>query len=296
MRKIVVLLIILTMLSTMAFAATRIELYIDYEIATVDGKYIAIDEENPNVTPIIRNNRTLLPVRFIAENLGMTVTWEESTKTVTLTGDKTITLVIDSTTAYINGTPQALDSAPIIHENRTYLPIRFISEALDKQVDWDEFNERVTIRPIPPVYDAIEVFNGLTFEPVFPAGLSNTWFSEMDYIDGYMYGDCGVNFGPVNDPEALILDKPMADFFANLSEDTFPVMFNGAVVKTFKIIGAERFAIVNATVTGFETDSPTDNIMYLVYDKDTGLFVFAAVIGTDQAAMDKLNEIIAEFK
>ena len=294
MRKLTSLLIVLVMISTMALAATRIELYVDYSVATVDGKDIPIDADDSSVTPIIRDNRTLLPVRFIAENLGMAVAWEESTRTVTLSGDKTIVLTINNSMAYINNQPYTLDSVPIIHANRTYLPARFISETLDRKVDWYEWEQKVTIRPMPPVYESIEIFNGLRFTPVFPNGLAGSAFSTFEYSDGEMHSNGGVVFGPVNDPDANVLGEPMASFLARAPEDIFPVMFEDAVVKTYKVIGKERFAIVNADLDlglGF-----TDNIMYLVYDKDAQLFIFGAVVGTDQAAVDRLNSILEQYK
>ena len=68
---------------------TRIELWIDKKDAKVNGKSIQIDPNNPKVVPIIRDGRTLMPMRFIAEKLGATgedgIKWFEATKIVQLT-------------------------------------------------------------------------------------------------------------------------------------------------------------------------------------------------------------------
>ena len=90
-----------------------------------------------DVPPVIVNNRTMLPARFAAEALGGVVTWNAEARKVTiLSGETGIELYIDSTTAYIDGREVTLDSAPFIKDDRTYLPVRFVAEALGAKVDW----------------------------------------------------------------------------------------------------------------------------------------------------------------
>lgn len=62
----------------------HIELTIGNNIATVNGKKVKIDSANPKVVPFILNGRTMLPLRFIAENLGAEVEWEAQMQTVTI--------------------------------------------------------------------------------------------------------------------------------------------------------------------------------------------------------------------
>ena len=57
-------------------------------MARVNGNYKFIDPDNPNVVPIIIEGRTMLPIRFVAENLGCDVKWDGVTKTVTITYPK----------------------------------------------------------------------------------------------------------------------------------------------------------------------------------------------------------------
>lgn len=70
---------------TIKFKNNTIELWINNPKAKINGKEVWIDPDNHNVKPIIVNNRTMLPLRFVAENLGCKVDWEEETKTITLT-------------------------------------------------------------------------------------------------------------------------------------------------------------------------------------------------------------------
>jgi len=62
-----------------------IEMTINNPTATVNGKKVQIDPKNPKITPIIKDGRTMVPLRFLAENLGCTVKWIAETKTIIVT-------------------------------------------------------------------------------------------------------------------------------------------------------------------------------------------------------------------
>lgn len=121
------------------YAQTPIVLQINNKIMTANGIEKEIDSE-----PIIINNRTLLPIRAVIEEIGGTVNWDNKKQEITLTyqGD-TIRLVIDNTTAYLNDTAITLDTAPVIINGRTMIPIRFIAESFHFDVVWD--NQTITI-------------------------------------------------------------------------------------------------------------------------------------------------------
>lgn len=70
---------------TISFKNTTINLWIGKNSAEVNGMYRLIDSKNPNVSPIIINDRTMLPIRFVTEMLGCTVEWDPDTRTVTIT-------------------------------------------------------------------------------------------------------------------------------------------------------------------------------------------------------------------
>ena len=113
-------------------------------VMTVNGAEKPIDAEGS--TPVIVNDRTLLPVRAVVEEMGGTVAWDGTTQTVTLTyHSDEIKLVIDNLTATANGAPHTLDTAPTIIHDRTMLPIRFIAESFQFKVDWSQETQTVTI-------------------------------------------------------------------------------------------------------------------------------------------------------
>ncbi len=113
---------------------TEIKMTIDSLTATVDGVAKTLD-----AAPIIRNSRTMLPVRFVAENLGGAVGWDDATKTVSVkSADTTIEIVIGANTAKVNGNVISLDSPAFIENSRTYLPVRVVAENLGATVAWDD--------------------------------------------------------------------------------------------------------------------------------------------------------------
>lgn len=104
-----------------------------------------------DVAPKIVNDRTMLPARFVAESLGAKVDWDEEKQLVTIVGvnekneEVTILITIDSDIALVNGKEVKLDSPAFIENDRTYTPLRFISENLGAKVDWNEEQQKVTI-------------------------------------------------------------------------------------------------------------------------------------------------------
>lgn len=116
-------------------------LTIDQRTASVFGETVVND-----VAPVIRNARTLLPIRFVAEALGAEVAWDAPQQKVTITKDDlSIDIFIGSPFALVNGDPVQLDAPAFIENSRTYLPLRFIAENLGAEVAWDQSAQQVTI-------------------------------------------------------------------------------------------------------------------------------------------------------
>jgi GH25 family lysozyme M1 (1,4-beta-N-acetylmuramidase) len=111
---------------------------------TVNGISQKIDAQGSK--PIIKNGRTLLPIRTLIESLGGQVLWDAKEQKVTITlNGHSIVLWIGKTTALVDGSKTTLDVAPTIITGRTYLPLRFISENLGASVNWDDKTQTVTI-------------------------------------------------------------------------------------------------------------------------------------------------------
>ena len=88
----------------------------------------------------------MLPIRFIAEALGAKVKWNESQRSVIIEKDDIkIVIYIDSDKAIVNNKTVTLDSPAFIENDRTYLPLRFVSENLGADVEWIEKTQEVII-------------------------------------------------------------------------------------------------------------------------------------------------------
>ncbi len=113
---------------------------------TVNGVKL---EFTDNVTPFIdeQSERTLVPMRDIFEAVGAVVQCDESTQTVIAVKDSSfVTLQIGSEKAFVNSEEKQLDVKALIKDDRTFVPLRFVSEALGAAVEWDNDNYTVVIK------------------------------------------------------------------------------------------------------------------------------------------------------
>lgn len=111
----------------------------DFQI-TVNTKEIPL---NNNVgMPFVEYDRTFVPIRVVSENLGYKVDWNQDKKLVTINGNKKVELVVGETSAKVQGNKVAIDStgkvASVLKNNRTYVPLRFVSEQMGAKVDYKQ--------------------------------------------------------------------------------------------------------------------------------------------------------------
>lgn len=98
-----------------------------------------------DVVPIVKD-RTLVPIRFISEELGFDVEYIEKSGTVNIKkNDRKIEITMDSDKAKVDNIEVELDVKPFIKENRMFVPLRFISEGLGEKVIWDGRNQIVLV-------------------------------------------------------------------------------------------------------------------------------------------------------
>ena len=128
-------------------APSLVALAIGTPNAYANGAKTMVDPENPEVQPIVKDDRTLVPVRFIAESFGAEVGWDEATQTVTITlNGVTTTLVIGSKEMKVGDRTVTLDVEAQTMNDRTLLPLRAIAEeALGKTVFWNEAAQLIVI-------------------------------------------------------------------------------------------------------------------------------------------------------
>ncbi len=202
MKKFFILLGLMLVMSTHVFATVTVEL---------NGEPINFTDANgQTVNAQIINNRTMVPLRKIFELLGAEIEWNGSTQTVVATkGDTIIKLQINNPTAEISraGVMQkiALDSKPIILNDRTLIPLRFVSESLGKQVAWNQDTQTAIIvdyeyfmntisKKAPIFYEALSKKNNSTTPTTLNItkeyfDLKNSAFNTASSINAIIYNN-----------------------------------------------------------------------------------------------------------
>ena len=140
MKKIISLLVALVVMtmSTVVLADNAPSVYLNGE------KMSFTDDVNPYIDA--ESGRTLVPMRDIYEAIGAVVQWDADTRTaIAVKGDTYVTVQIGSTKAFVNSEEHTLDVAGVITEDRTFLPLRFVVEAMGAAVEWDNDNYAVMI-------------------------------------------------------------------------------------------------------------------------------------------------------
>lgn len=98
------------------------------------------------VPPVISNDRTLVPVRVLFEHYNAKVSWNgELRQVMVISGTTVMIFNIDSKIVYLNGAAYTLDAPPVIINDRTLVPVRFISEKLGYIVGWDSATRTVSV-------------------------------------------------------------------------------------------------------------------------------------------------------
>jgi hypothetical protein len=111
------------------------------ESMVINDKEIIMD-----VAPFISNERAFVPIRVIAETFGAEVSWNGNDQTVSIKLDNVnMTLKINSNVVYMNDKKIELDTNILIKNDRTCVPLRFITEMLGAEVDWNVESSMITV-------------------------------------------------------------------------------------------------------------------------------------------------------
>lgn len=102
------------------------------------------------VNPLLKNNQLLVPIRPLAELIGASVTWDQNSRKIVLTGNgQSFESVINSVAALQNGKPVILTNPPQIIDGQAFLPLRTVAESLNLQVAWDGIQNQVVLSNQP---------------------------------------------------------------------------------------------------------------------------------------------------
>jgi len=99
-----------------------------------------------DLPPVLKEGRMLIPLRAISNGLKADVEWDAETKKITITKGETIVIIILGNMTYtVNGEEMQFDVGPELINNRTFVPLRFIAEALGLRVNFDKEIDEITI-------------------------------------------------------------------------------------------------------------------------------------------------------
>lgn len=194
-RSMVVLIVLLCLsISVPAMAAINVN---------VDGKELVFD-----VQPTIVSDRTMVPMRAIFEALGATVEWNADKKEVTakykdeFDSENTLVLTINKTNAFSYGyrgigEEITMDVPPMIINDRTMVPTRFVAESLGATVNWIEETRTVQIispsgiTPITPANPASEQPPAVTARPEMTFELTTGEYQGTDFVAEGVFTNTG---------------------------------------------------------------------------------------------------------
>lgn len=126
-------------------SSNKIVLKIGNQYMTVNGMSKEIDPGR-GTGPVIVDNRTLIPIRALVEELGGSVDWDGNERKVTVSmNSKVIELWIDKKSTSVNGIDKETDVAPQIMNSRTMIPLRYVIDNLGYEVAWDGTTRTITV-------------------------------------------------------------------------------------------------------------------------------------------------------
>jgi len=164
--KILTVVLIVTYLLSLPISAVELPIRV-----VVNGTKINFPDAEPFID---ENSRTQVPIRFVGEALGANVSWDGSTKRVTITlNGKKVVLQIGNKNYEVNGQQKQMDTVALLKESRTFVPVRFVSEALGATVKWNANIRTVYIdmdgdaAPSPePTGGTVKYYDGIAFNDV----------------------------------------------------------------------------------------------------------------------------------
>lgn len=214
---IMILAIILILNSFYIYADSEITLYLD-------GEKIDCDP-----APVIVNNRTMIPVRAVYEKMGAKVSWDDETRTVTVTyKDIKIEMKIGSDVATVNGIGMKLDSPAIIKNDRTMIPLRFVGEAVGSYVLWEDKTRSVHITS--PEEVPLVIIENVVFRKK----------ADHDSLTMTSSGKAAVSIMKLKEPDRLVFD------IQNSSLAVKNASYEGGAVSVLRYGGHDNFVRIVA--------------------------------------------------
>ncbi|MBU7007527.1 DUF5050 domain-containing protein [Phosphitispora fastidiosa] len=169
--------------------------YLDSPMALVNGEKRVIDLSDAEITPVVKNGRTLLPLRFVSESLGAKVDWNSKSNTATVyLGDIIVKITLGNEEMIVNNKVSTLNVPAELRQGRTYIPLRALAEALNRKVFFH--SGLIVISNEDNILDPI-LDSGIIDELIFQCtGIGNSTGNLMNDAAYAQYGDWLVFYNP----------------------------------------------------------------------------------------------------
>ncbi len=211
MKKFSFFVLVLITLVLSAISVSAVNVY-------VDGARVAFTDSS-GYPFVDQNGRTLVPLRVTMESMGAEVLWDSGARcAIVKKGATTVNCYIDEACIYRNSTRITNDSAAVIHNSRTYLPIRAVAEALDATVSWDG-NVHITSGSAGSLVNSIESSN---------QHVSNVW---KCWEEALSYKNSG------NYQTAIEKFKALGPDFLNVSDGNSDAIFYKHLGECYSALG-----------------------------------------------------------
>ncbi len=227
MKKLITTLLVLFALfiGSAAYAQSDISVMVDNEEVTFDQP------------PVIQNDRTLVPIRAVFEKAGATVEWNSDTHTAIITGKGHVVQIgVGNSYMFKDGKSIPLDVPATVINDRTLIPVRAISEAMDFGVTWNSYKRTVLIATNNRPYRAF-------------VGINRGFRSLMDIAEYYIDGECvnlEVDINGDGKNEAIDFMNSL-----NISDANYSVLSIDGIDYTYdlatKMESVGAIAVINAT-------------------------------------------------
>lgn len=117
-----------------------------YAGENIESRIFVNGEEIYDASAITSEGYTMIPLRFIAEKLGCTVSWDSDTKTATIKDGATVVKFTEGVkTMIVDDRIKDIPVAPVIEDDYAYVPLRALSDGLDIDVTWNEMTKTVSV-------------------------------------------------------------------------------------------------------------------------------------------------------
>ncbi|MDR2615635.1 MAG: substrate-binding domain-containing protein [Oscillospiraceae bacterium] len=133
----------------------------------IDGKTVASD-----VAPVVKDGRTLVPLRVVTETLGASVEWDAGkNQAIIETAAYTVVFTLGSKTYTVNGAQKTLDVPAEARDGRTLVPLRALSESIGAEVSYDGVANKAVIRYFTGLTGSVKVSGSTTLLPIMQAAV-----------------------------------------------------------------------------------------------------------------------------